>query len=99
MSSVRNFIKNLPVADLGKGNESVVSDINYIRKSTSLVNDALQKGCDIMQLANGDIVVTEVKTITYQYKWCNNTNKFERVTSGSRLKRRKEVAEAEAAND
>ena len=100
MSSVRNFIKNLPVADVKAGGDNLAVDINYIRKSTNLVNDALQKGYDIMQLANGDIVVTEVKTVTYSYKWCKETSKFDRVTSGNRMKRRKEAKEfAESAND
>ena len=98
MSSVRNFIENLPVTDMEGDN--LATDINYIRKSTHLVNDALQKGYDIMQMANGDIVITEVKTMTYKYKWCADTNKFERVTSGNRMKRRKEAKEFDqSAND
>lgn len=87
MSSVLNLIKNLPTQAANEDN--LAADINYIRKSTNLVNDALQKGSDIMQLANGDIVVTEVKTVTYKYTWNKEKSKFERVTSGSKVKRRK----------
>lgn len=99
MSSVLNLIKSLPVEDINENN-NLVMDINYIRKSANLVNDALQKGSDIMQLSNGDIVITEVKTITYKYMWNKETNKFERTTSGSRVKKKRvSKSEKEAAND
>lgn len=88
MSSVLNLIKNLPVSETND-NDNLAADINYIRRSTNLVNDALQKGSDIMQLANGDIVITEVKTITYKYIWNKETNKFERATSGSKIMRKR----------
>ncbi len=86
MSSVINFIKNLPVAT---NDDNIATDINYIKKSAHLVNDALNKGADIMQLANGDILITEVKTITYRYEWSKERNKFERATSGNRAKKRR----------
>lgn len=88
MSSVLNLIKNLPVA-ANSDEANLATDINYIRKSAILVNDALQKGSDIMQLANGNIVITEVKTVYYEYKWNEAKNKFERANSSSRVKRRK----------
>ena len=54
MSTVLNFIKNLPESPA----DNVVNDVNYIRRSSALVNEELQKGSDIMQMANGDILVT-----------------------------------------
>ncbi|MDA0781040.1 MAG: DUF2671 domain-containing protein [Rickettsiales bacterium] len=92
MSSVLNLIKNLP--EIASDNNNPATDINYIRKSTNLVNDALSKGSDIMQLANGDILITEVKTVTYKYAWNKEQNKFERVTSGSKVRRRAKLKEA-----
>lgn len=65
----------------------LASDINYIKKSSVLVSDALQKGSDIMQLASGDILITEVKTITYKYSWNNAKGRFERANAGHRVKR------------
>ena len=88
MSSVLNLIKNLPQAS--ENDKNLVTDINYIRKSSTLVNDALQKGSDIMQLPNGDIIVTEVKTVTYKYRWNCEKNKFERVVTGSRLHKQRQ---------
>ncbi len=87
MSSVLKMIQNLPQAT--KGSNNVATDINYIRKSSVLVNEALQKGSDIMQMSNGDIIITEVKTVTYKYTWNNEKHKFERASSGSKIKRKK----------
>jgi len=47
----------------------VFSDINYICKSTSLIVDFLQRGLDVAQLPNGDLLVTEVKTVNTHYSW------------------------------
>lgn len=88
MSSVLNLIKNLP--QIANDDANLAADIHYIRKSSVLVSDALQKGSDIMQLPNGDIIVTEVKTITYRYRWNKEKSKFERVATGSRLKKKGE---------
>ena len=98
MSSVLNLIKNLPAASNDDGN-NLATDINYIRKSSLLINDALQKGSDIMQTADGDIVITEVKTVTYRYTWNEKSAKFERVTSGSKVQKRKRKAEMKAQEE
>ncbi len=66
---------------------NIASDSNYIKKSSVIVNDALQKGSDIMQMANGDILITEVKTVTYKYNWNVNKGRFERANNGNRTKR------------
>jgi hypothetical protein len=66
-----------------------MSDIRYICKSCSLITESLQKGCDVMQLPNGDIVITEVKTFTFQYTWDEKKGKLVRVQSGGRLRKAK----------
>ena len=90
MSTLLNAIKQT-IEQSGSVNDDVVSnlakDINYIRKSSVIVSDALQKGSDIMQLASGDILITEVKTVTYKYNWNNEKGRFERANSGNRVKR------------
>jgi hypothetical protein len=87
MPSVIELLKELPQAKEDAANPA--TDANYIRKSSVLVSDALQKGSDVMQLANGDIVITEVKTVTYKYQWDESKGKFERATTGSRVRRKK----------
>ncbi|RTK92141.1 MAG: DUF2671 domain-containing protein [Rickettsiales bacterium] len=47
----------------------VFSEIKYICGSTSLIVESLQKGLDIAQLPNGDIIVTEIKVVNTQYTW------------------------------
>ena len=62
----------------------VMSDIRYICKSCSLITESLQKGCDVMQLANGDIIITEMKPITFQYSWDEKKGKLVRSQLGSK---------------
>lgn len=54
-------------------------DVKYICKSSNLITDALQKGMDVAQLPNGDIIITEVKTVNVQYSWDSDKNKMIRV--------------------
>lgn len=53
----------------------------YLRQSSALINDALQKGFDVLQLANGDIVTTGTKTIVYQYSWDESKEKLVKTKS------------------
>jgi hypothetical protein len=71
------------------GERDVMSDMRYIRKSCSLITEALQKGCDVMHMPNGDIIITEVKTFTFQYSWDEKKGKMVRVQSGGRQKKAK----------
>lgn len=70
----------------------IMADEYYTKKLSQLITDALQKGYDVMQLPSGDVIITEVKTVTYQYNWIQDKARFERAKSGSRSKRRVSVA-------
>lgn len=70
----------------------IMADEYYTKKLSQLITDALQKGYDVMQLPSGDVIITEVKTVTYQYNWDQDKARFERAKSGSRSKRRVSVA-------
>ncbi len=87
MSSILNFIKNLP--EICTSGDNITNDINYIRKSSVLVNEALQKGAYIMQMTNGDVHVTETKVVTYKYEWNKEKGRFERASSASRTKKKR----------
>lgn len=67
-----------------KNDNEVMSDIRYICKSCSLITESLQKGCDVMQMPNGDIIVTELKPITFQYTWDERKGKLIRSPYGNR---------------
>ena len=55
-------------------------DIKYICNSTGLITESLQKGFDVAQLPNGDIIVTEVKVVNVQYSWDKVKQKMVRIS-------------------
>lgn len=58
----------------------VLTDLRYICKSTPLITESLQKGLDVAQMPNGDIIVTEIKTVNTQYSWDRNKGKMVRLS-------------------
>lgn len=78
----------------------LMSDARYLRQSSSLINEALQKGFDVLQLSSGDIVMTGTKTVTYQYTWDEDKSKLVRVkASGEGKKGRKKSEEDGSVSD
>ncbi|MDG1286034.1 MAG: DUF2671 domain-containing protein [Rickettsiales bacterium] len=59
--------------EAGEGVDSSITEMmmdpRYLRQSSSLVNQALQKGFDVLQMEDGEIVMTGTKTIIYRYQW------------------------------
>lgn len=49
--------------------KDIFSDLQYICNSNSLIIDSLKRGLDVAQLPNGDIIITEIKTVNTQYSW------------------------------
>jgi hypothetical protein len=47
----------------------MMMDPNYLQQSSALVSQALQKGFDVLQMEDGEIVMTGTKTIVYRYHW------------------------------
>jgi hypothetical protein len=75
---------------------NMMLDPRYLRQSSSLIQDALQKGFDVLQLANGDIVTTGTKTVIYQYAWDQEKGKLVKTKpEGARKARRVTVEEDE----
>jgi hypothetical protein len=63
----------------GQDNEKdIMLDIKYVRESCALIAEALKHGCDVMQMANGDVITTELKPVTIQYVWDNERGKLVR---------------------
>lgn len=87
------------VQSAGKTDDRILdmmSDPRYLRQSSSLINEALQKGYDVLQLADGDIVTTGTKTVVYQYSWDAEKGKLVKVkTESSKRIRRALVEEPE----
>lgn len=78
---------------------NMMLDARYLRQSSSLIQDALQKGFDVLQLANGDIVTTGTKTVVYQYTWDNEKGKLVKTKPKAERKSRAPVAEDEEEID
>ncbi|GFZ77375.1 hypothetical protein RLOatenuis_0210 [Rickettsiales bacterium] len=71
------------------GDQNATEDPNYVRKSAPLIKEALLKGSDVMQLSNGNIIITEWKVLILQYNWNKERGRFERAKSGVRTRRSK----------
>ncbi len=75
-------------ADSGPNLADLMSDPAYLRHSSALINEALQKGFDVLQLANGDIVTTGTKTIVNTYSWDSAKGKLAKAKAATGAKRR-----------
>jgi hypothetical protein len=84
LKDIENYVDN----DANEETD-LMSDANYLCKSCSLITESLQKGCDVMQLANGDIIVTELKAVTFKYSWDEKRNKLIRTQFGNKPKKTK----------
>lgn len=47
----------------------LMANPDYLRHSSTIINEALKDGFDVLQLPNGDIVTTGTKIITNTYVW------------------------------
>lgn len=63
-------------------NQDIFDNLQYICESSVLIADSLQRGLDVAQLPNGDIVITEIKTVNIQYVWNNEKQKMVRIGHG-----------------
>ncbi|MDR0296679.1 MAG: DUF2671 domain-containing protein [Rickettsia sp.] len=79
--------KNIPILNvqtkkdtdpLDTGNNPFFN-VRYICQSITLITESIQKGFDVAQLSNGDITVTEIKTVNVHYNWNPVKQKFVKV--------------------
>lgn len=68
-------------------NDDIMNDERYKRKLSMLITESLKKGSDVMQMESGDIIVTELKPVTFQFHWDSKKGRFERTKSSNRVKR------------
>lgn len=76
MAGLGAAAKDDTASDAGNQLADLMSDPAYLRHSSALINEALQKGFDVLQLANGDIVTTGTKTIVNTYRWDAGSGKL-----------------------
>lgn len=78
---------------------NMMLDPRYLRQSSSLIQDALQKGFDVLQLANGDIVTTGTKTVVYQYTWDETKGKLTKAKPEKKARKGEETGEEASDSD
>lgn len=73
----------------------------YLRYSSSIINDALKDGFDVLQLPNGDIVTTGTKIVTNTYVWDAEKGVMSktRATSGAKRGRKAKADDASSEDD
>ncbi len=81
--------------------DNTLSDLmanpEYLRHSSSVINDALKDGFDVLQLPNGDIVATGTKTIVNTFTWDKAKKKLVKArTSTDKPAREKKPAKDKA---
>lgn len=62
--------------------QDIFSDIEYICNSTGLIVESLQRGLDVAQLPNGDVMITEIKIVNTQYSWDKNKKRMVKISQG-----------------
>jgi Protein of unknown function (DUF2671) len=56
----------------------LMANPEYLRHSSSVINEALKEGFDVLQLPNGDIVTTGTKTIVNTYVWDAQSSRLDK---------------------
>lgn len=87
--------------DDGNALADLMANPEYLRHSSSIINDALKDGFDVLQLPNGDIVTTGTKIITNTYAWDAGKSKLVKARAANDKPRtsRKAKATADEASD
>ena len=108
MTYENRFLKKFsPIAKSGSKHKlkidspvvNMMNDPAYLRQSSVLINEALQKGFDVLQLANGDIVTTGTKTVVYQYTWDNSKSKLVKTKTADSTRKVRTTPLVEADED
>jgi hypothetical protein len=47
----------------------LMANPDYLRHSSSVINDALKEGFDVLQMPNGDIVTTGTRVVVHNFIW------------------------------
>ena len=76
MKLEKNMQNKLKITSIS-GN--ILNDIHYMCVSSKVIMSALKKGCDVAQLPNGDLIITEIKAINTQYHWDHEEQRLVKV--------------------
>lgn len=83
----------------GKDISDMMANADYLRHSSALIKEALEKGFDVLQLADGSIVTTGTKTVVYHYSWDTQKSKFSRSTKSDAPRKAKQMIDEDEDSD
>lgn len=84
MDQIKDILENIPQSEGGPSVDEIMADPEYLRHSSDIISEALQKGFDVLQLENGDIVTTGTKVVVNQYRWDAEEQKMVKLTAKER---------------
>lgn len=84
MPSVKDILKNIPQPTGKAAEEDLMLNPEYLRQSSAVISEALQKGFDVLQLENGDIVTTGTKVVVTQFHWDSKKKKMIKLSAKER---------------
>lgn len=72
----------------------LMANPEYLRHSSTIINEALKEGFDVLQLPNGDIVTTGTRIVTNTYVWDGAKGKLHKArNAGEKSPARKSARE------
>ncbi len=86
--------KAAPEGDDAGALAELMSNPEYLRHSSTIINDALKEGFDVLQLPNGDIVTTGTRIITNTYVWDAAKGKLSKARASTAEKTSRRAKEA-----
>lgn len=85
MTSIKDTLDLIPeMEDESISSVDLMKNADYLRHSSTIISDALQKGCDVLQLENGDIVTTGTRIVVTRYRWDDEASKIVKVSAKER---------------
>jgi hypothetical protein len=62
-----------------KSEQDVFADPQYICKSSTLITSSLKRGAEVVQMPNGDVIVSETRRVTNQFHWNQEKKQFKKI--------------------
>lgn len=50
-------------------NGDILFNKRYLKKSWTLMSELLKRGCDVIQMPNGDIIASQATRVVLRYRW------------------------------
>jgi len=81
VDGIKDILSDLPQTDGAGESTEFMADDSYVESCQDIMNEALQKGFDIIHMENGDIITTGTKVIVTQYRWDPEVKEMVKIMS------------------